>query len=152
MSDGARLWYKQAVIYELSVRGFYDADGDGVGDFAGLTQKLDYLKWLGVDCIWLLPFYQSPLRDGGYDISDYYAIQPECGTIEDLQRFLDAAHENGIRDITNLVVNHTSDQHAWFQEAPSSPDSAKREWYVWSDNADRYSDARITIVSTHHSD
>src|SRR5688572_7277367 len=121
------LWFKDAVFYEIYVRGFYDSNGDGVGDFAGLTEKLDYLEWLGVDCLWLLPMYASPLRDGGYDIADYYSILPEYGTLEDFRAFIDAAHARGIRVITDLVVNHTSDQHPWFKEASSSPDSPRSE-------------------------
>jgi maltose alpha-D-glucosyltransferase / alpha-amylase len=145
------LWYKDAVFYEISVRGFYDSDGDGSGDFRGLTEKLDYLSWLGIDCIWLLPTFASPLRDGGYDIADYYEMLPEYGTLEDFRAFLGAAHERGIRVIADLVVNHTSDQHPWFQEARSSPDSPKRDWYVWSDDPHRYAGARIIFTDTEHS-
>ena len=145
------LWFKDAVFYEIYVRGFYDSNGDGVGDFAGLTEKLDYLEWLGVDCLWLLPMYASPLRDGGYDIADYYAILPEYGTLEDFRQFIDAAHARGIRVITDLVVNHTSDQHPWFKEASSSPDSPKRDWYVWSDSPERYKEARIIFTDTEKS-
>jgi maltose alpha-D-glucosyltransferase/alpha-amylase len=145
------LWFKDAVFYEVYVRGFYDSNGDGVGDFRGLTEKLDYLEWLGVDCLWLLPMYASPLRDGGYDIADYRAMLPEYGTLEDFRRFIDAAHARGIRIITDLVVNHTSDQHAWFKEASSSPDSPKRDWYVWSDTPDRYKEARIIFTDTEKS-
>ncbi len=145
------LWYKDAVFYEISVRGFYDANGDGIGDFRGLTQKLDYLQWLGIDCIWLLPMYASPLRDGGYDIADYYEMLPEYGSIEDFRDFLDEAHRRGIRVIADLVVNHTSDAHPWFQEAVSSPDSPKRDWYVWSDDPTKYSEARIIFTDTEKS-
>ncbi len=145
------LWFKDAVFYEIYVRGFYDSNGDGVGDFAGLTEKLDYLEWLGVDCLWLLPMYASPLKDGGYDISDYYAILPEYGTLEDFRRFIDAAHARGIRVITDLVVNHTSDQHPWFKEASASPDSPKRDWYVWSDSPEKYKEARIIFTDTEKS-
>ncbi|PYS89384.1 MAG: maltose alpha-D-glucosyltransferase [Acidobacteria bacterium] len=145
------LWYKDAVFYEVYVRGFYDSNADGIGDFRGLTTKLDYLAWLGVDCLWLLPMYLSPLRDGGYDIADYYAILPEFGTLEDFKDFLSAAHARGIRVITDLVVNHTSDQHPWFQAARSTPDSPKRDWYVWSDTPDRYKEARIIFTDTEHS-
>jgi maltose alpha-D-glucosyltransferase/alpha-amylase len=145
------LWFKDAVFYEVYVRGFYDSNGDGVGDFAGLTEKLDYLEWLGVDCLWLLPMYASPLRDGGYDIADYYSILPEYGTLEDFRRFIDAAHARGIRVITDLVVNHTSDQHPWFVEASSSPDSPKRDWYVWSDSPEKYREARIIFTDTEKS-
>jgi maltose alpha-D-glucosyltransferase/alpha-amylase len=145
------LWFKDAVFYEIYVRGFYDSNGDGVGDFRGLTEKLDYLEWLGVDCLWLLPMYASPLRDGGYDIADYYSILPEYGTLEDFREFIDAAHARGIRVITDLVVNHTSDQHPWFIEASSSPDSPRRDWYVWSDSPERYKDARIIFTDTEKS-
>ncbi|MDT5261424.1 MAG: maltose alpha-D-glucosyltransferase / alpha-amylase [Acidobacteriota bacterium] len=145
------LWFKDAVFYEIYVRGFYDSNGDGVGDFRGLTEKLDYLEWLGVDCLWLLPMYASPLRDGGYDIADYYSILPEYGTLEDFRLFIDAAHARGIRVITDLVVNHTSDQHPWFKEASRSPDSPKRDWYVWSDTPERYKEARIIFTDTEKS-
>ena len=145
------LWFKDAVFYEVYVRGFYDSDGDGIGDFRGLAEKLDYLEWLGVDCLWLLPMYASPLRDGGYDIADFYSILPEYGTLEDFRNFLNAAHARGIRVITDLVVNHTSDQHPWFREAISSPDSPKRDWYVWSDTPDRYKEARVIFTDTEKS-
>jgi maltose alpha-D-glucosyltransferase/alpha-amylase len=145
------LWYKDAVFYEVHVRGFYDSNADGIGDFRGLTEKLEYLQWLGINCIWLLPIYESPLRDGGYDIADYYAILPEYGSIDDFKSFLDAAHARGIRVITDLVINHTSDQHPWFQEARSSPDSPKRNFYVWSDTRDQYADARIIFTDTEKS-
>jgi maltose alpha-D-glucosyltransferase/alpha-amylase len=144
-------WYKRAVFYELLVRGFADANDDGVGDLPGLISKLDYLRWLGVDCIWLLPINRSPMRDGGYDISDYYGIQPEYGTTEDVRRLLDEAHKRGMRVIMDLVMNHTSDQHQWFQESRSSPDNPKRDWYVWSDTPNRYADARIIFVDTEKS-
>jgi maltose alpha-D-glucosyltransferase/alpha-amylase len=144
-------WYKDAIFYEVYVRGFYDSNGDGVGDFRGLTARLDYLQWLGIDCIWLLPFYESPLRDGGYDISDYYAVLPEYGSIADFKEFLGAAHERSIRVIADLVVNHTSDRHPWFLDARSSPHSAKRAWYVWSDSDQRYSQARIIFTDTERS-
>ena len=145
------LWFKDAVFYEVYVRGFYDSDGDGIGDFRGLAEKLDYLEWLGVDCLWLLPMYASPLRDGGYDIADFYSILPEYGTLEDFRNFLNAAHARGICVITDLVVNHTSDQHPWFREAISSPDSPKRDWYVWSDTPDRYKEARVIFTDTEKS-
>ncbi|HEX8137271.1 MAG TPA: maltose alpha-D-glucosyltransferase [Pyrinomonadaceae bacterium] len=145
------LWYRDAVFYEVYVRGFYDSNGDGIGDFRGLTEKLDYLQWLGIDCIWLLPMYASPLKDGGYDISDYYAMLPEYGTLDDFKTFLDAAHARGIRVIADLVINHTSDQHPWFQEARTSPTSPKRDWYVWSDTDQKYTDARIIFTDTERS-
>jgi maltose alpha-D-glucosyltransferase/alpha-amylase len=142
------LWFKTAVFYEIHLRGFYDGDGDGSGDFRGLTEKLDYLQWLGVDCIWLLPMYQSPLRDGGYDIADFFAVHEDYGVIEDVRRFIDEAHQRGMRVIADLVMNHTSIDHPWFQEARSSPASPKRNWYVWSDTKDRYQDARIIFIDT----
>src|SRR5512143_273581 len=111
------LWFKDAVFYEVYLRGFRDSNGDGIGDFRGLIEKLDYIEWLGIDCIWLLPTYRSPLRDGGYDISDYCSVNPEYGSIEDFKRFLDDAHSRGIRVIADLVLNHTSDSHPWFQES-----------------------------------
>jgi maltose alpha-D-glucosyltransferase/alpha-amylase len=145
------LWFKTAVFYEIYVRGFYDANADGSGDFAGLTEKLDFLQWLGVDCVWLLPMYPSPLRDGGYDIADFFTIHPDYGTVEDFTRFVEAAHERGIRVIADLVMNHTSSDHPWFQEARSSPDSPKRDWYVWADTDEGYPDARIIFVDTESS-
>jgi maltose alpha-D-glucosyltransferase/alpha-amylase len=144
------LWYKTAVFYELYVRSFHDSNGDGYGDFKGLTEKLDYLEWLGIDCIWLLPFYQSPLRDGGYDISDFFSILPEYGNLNDFMEFLDAAHETGIRVVADIVMNHTSDQHPWFQES-RKPGSAKHDWYVWSDDPERYPDARVIFIDAEKS-
>ncbi|MGE5619320.1 MAG: maltose alpha-D-glucosyltransferase [Sphingomonadaceae bacterium] len=137
------LWYKDAIIYQIPVHAFYDSNGDGVGDFRGLMEKLGYLRRLGVDTLWLLPFYPSPMRDGGYDISDYYGINPDLGSLDDFRDFLDAAHRAGFRVLADLVLNHTSDQHRWFQEARLSPDSPKRDWYVWSDDPARYGQARI---------
>ncbi len=144
------LWYKTAVFYELYVRGFQDGSGDGSGDFRGLTERLDYLQWLGIDCVWLLPIFPSPLRDGGYDVSDYFSILPSYGTLGDFYEFLEAAHQRGIRVIADLVMNHTSDQHPWFQEA-RRPGSPKRDWYVWSDTDQRYLDARVIFVDTESS-
>jgi maltose alpha-D-glucosyltransferase/alpha-amylase len=144
-------WYRDAIFYEVYVRGFYDANGDGIGDFQGLTEKLDYLEFLGITCIWLLPMYRSPLRDGGYDISDYYSILPDYGTLDDFKRFLDQAHAHGIRVIADLVINHTSDEHPWFQEARSSPTSPRRDWYVWSDSDKGYAEARIIFTDTQRS-
>ncbi|MGH2807796.1 MAG: maltose alpha-D-glucosyltransferase [Actinomycetota bacterium] len=144
------LWYKTAVFYELYVRSFNDSNADGYGDFKGLTEKLDYLEWLGIDCIWLLPFYQSPLKDGGYDISDFYSILPEYGNLNDFIEFLDEAHTRGMRVVADQVMNHTSDLHPWFQEA-RQPDSPKRDWYVWSETPERYEDARIIFVDTEQS-
>ena len=120
MSDDP-LWYKDAIIYQMHVKAFHDANGDGIGDFAGLTQKLDYLHDLGVDCIWLLPFYDSPLKDDGYDISDFRRIHPHYGTMRDFKTFLRKAHDNGIRVIADLIINHTSIHHPWFQRARRAP-------------------------------
>jgi maltose alpha-D-glucosyltransferase / alpha-amylase len=138
------LWYKDAIFYELRVRSFYDSSGDGIGDFPGLTAKLDYLRDLGVTALWLLPFYPSPQRDDGYDISNYLEVHPDCGTLRDFAEFLREAHRRGLRVVTELVLNHTSDQHPWFQRArrAAKADPA-RDFYVWSDTADRYPDARI---------
>jgi maltose alpha-D-glucosyltransferase/alpha-amylase len=138
------LWYKDAVLYEVRVRAFYDSDDDGIGDFRGLTRKLDYLQDLGVDTLWVLPFYPSPLKDDGYDISDYTAVHPDCGTLQDFKQFVRAAHRRNLRVVTELVLNHTSDQHAWFQRArQAKPGSKWRDFYVWSNDPDRYKDARI---------
>ena len=142
------LWFKTATFYEIHVRGFYDGNADGSGDFRGLTDKLDYLEWLGIDCVWLLPMYESPLRDGGYDIADFGKIHPDYGTLDDVRDFVESAHQRGIRVIADLVMNHTSSDHPWFQESRSSPDSPKRNWYVWSDSADRYKDARVIFVDS----
>ena len=144
-------WFKRAVFYEVLVRSFYDSDGDGTGDMRGLTEKLDYLKWLSVDCLWLPPFYASPLRDGGYDISDYRRIRPEHGTMEDFIELLDAAHARGLRVITDLVMNHTSDQHLWFQESRQHPDGPYGDFYVWADDDRGYPDARVIFVDTENS-
>jgi maltose alpha-D-glucosyltransferase / alpha-amylase len=137
-------WYKDALIYEVHVRAFRDSNGDGIGDFPGLLEKLDYIADLGVTALWLLPFYPSPLRDGGYDISDYFGIHPSYGTLEDFKSFLAAAHERGIRVITELVINHTSSDHPWFQRARlAAPGSSERDFYVWSESPDKYREARI---------
>jgi maltose alpha-D-glucosyltransferase/alpha-amylase len=142
-------WYKDAIIYELHVRAFYDSTGDGNGDFPGLIQKLDYLQGLGVDTLWLLPFYPSPLRDDGYDIAKYEGIHPTYGTLRDFRAFMREAHERGLRVITELVVNHTSDQHPWFQAARRAPvGSTKRNYYVWSNTNQKYKDARIIFTDT----
>ncbi len=142
--DEDPLWYKDAIIYELHVRAFHDSDGDGVGDFRGLTGKLDYLQDLGVSALWLLPFYPSPLKDDGYDISDYTDVHPSYGSLADFRLFLREAHRRGIRVITELVVNHSSDQHPWFQRARRSPPGSKwRNFYVWSNTPDRYRETRI---------
>src|SRR5687767_3268158 len=138
------LWYKDAIIYELHVKSFFDSNNDGVGDFPGLIQKLDYLEDLGVNCVWLLPFYPSPLRDDGYDIADYRGVHPAYGTRRDFKNLVREAHRRGIRVVTELVINHTSDQHPWFQAARRAPKgSAKRDFYVWSDSDQKYKDARI---------
>ena len=143
------LWYKDAIIYQLHVKAFRDSNGDGFGDFPGLIQKLDYVQSLNVNTLWLLPFYPSPLRDDGYDISEYKSVHPQYGTIEDFQRLLDEAHARNLRIITELVINHTSDQHAWFQRARTSPrGSPERNWYVWSDDPTKYKDARIIFTDT----
>ena len=142
------LWFKTAVFYEIHIRGFFDGNDDGSGDFRGLTEKLDYLQWLGVDCVWLLPMYPSPLRDGGYDIADFYSIHPDYGTVEDFKAFVDQAHQRGIRVIADLVMNHTSADHPWFQESRTDPAGPKGDWYVWSDTDDRWSEARIIFVDT----
>jgi maltose alpha-D-glucosyltransferase/alpha-amylase len=141
-------WYQRAVFYEVAVRGFFDSDGDGFGDFRGMQQKLDYLEWLGIDCLWLLPFYQSPLRDGGYDISDFYTVLPESGMVDDVDVFLDEAHRRGIRVIADMVMNHTSDQHPWFQESRDDRTNPKADWYVWSDDSERWGDARTIFVDS----
>lgn len=144
MTSEDALWYKDAIIYELHVRCFYDSDGNGIGDFAGLTKKLDYLQDLGVTAIWLLPFYPSPLKDDGYDIADYMDIHSSYGTLHDFKIFLKEAHKRGLKVITELVINHTSDQHPWFQRARYAPSSSRyRDYYVWNDSQNKYSDARI---------
>ena len=148
ISSDQPLWYKDAIIYQLHVRTFCDSNSDGIGDFPGLMQKLDYLQDLGINAIWLLPFFPSPLRDDGYDIANYRAIHPNYGTLEDFKSFLSAAHARGIRVIIEMVLNHTSDQHPWFQESRSSRDNPKRDWYVWSDTDDRYRGVRIIFLDT----
>jgi maltose alpha-D-glucosyltransferase/alpha-amylase len=142
------LWYKDAIIYQLHVRTFCDSNNDGIGDFQGLLQKLDYLQDLSINTIWLLPFFPSPLRDDGYDIADYTSVHPSYGTLEDFKAFLSAAHSRGIRIIIEMVLNHTSDQHPWFKEARSSQDNPKRDWYVWSDTDTRYAGVRIIFLDT----
>ena len=151
-ADGAQQhepdWFKTAVFYEVLVRSFRDSNGDGTGDFTGLTEKLDYLEWLGVDCLWVPPFFTSPLRDGGYDVADYTDILPEAGTVDDFHDFLDAAHKRGIRVIIDFVMNHTSDQHPWFQASREDPDGPYGDFYVWSDTDELYEEARIIFVDT----
>ncbi len=141
-------WYKRAVFYEVLVRGFADSNGDGTGDLRGLTEKLDYLQWLGIDCVWLLPIYASPLRDGGYDISDFMSVLPEFGDLGDFVLLVDAAHARGMRIVADLVINHTSDAHPWFQASRSDPTGPFGDFYVWSDADDRYRDARVIFVDT----
>ena len=142
------LWYKDAIFYEVYVRAFYDSNSDGHGDLKGLTQKLDYLKELGVNCLWLLPIYPSPLKDDGYDISDYYGVHSSYGNLDDFKELLDAAHARSIRVIMDLVLNHTSDQHPWFRAARSDRNSLYRDYYVWSDTDQKYKDARIIFLDT----
>lgn len=151
MMEETPLWYRKAVFYELYVRAFFDANGDGHGDLRGAAQKLDYLQRLGVDCIWLQPLYPSPLKDDGYDISDYYNIHPQYGTLADFKELLEAAHQRGIRVILDLVLNHTSDQHPWFQTARKDRNSPYRSYYVWSDTDDKFKDARIIFLDTEKS-
>ena len=145
------LWYKRAVFYEVLIRGFADSNGDGTGDIQGLTDKLDYLQWLGIDCIWLLPIFESPLRDGGYDISNYMKVLPEFGDLGDFVQLVDQAHRRGIRIIADLVVNHTSDAHPWFQASRSDPDGPFGDFYMWSDTDTPYEDARVIFVDTEKS-
>lgn len=141
---GDPLWYKDAIIYQVHVRSFYDSNGDGIGDFKGLIQKLDYIQNLGVNTLWLLPFYPSPLKDGGYDIADFMGIHPSYGTIADFRRFVKEAHHRGLRIITELVLNHTSTEHKWFQRSRrAKPGNPYRDYYVWSDTPEKYQDARI---------
>jgi maltose alpha-D-glucosyltransferase/alpha-amylase len=142
------LWYKRAVFYEVLVRGYYDANGDGTGDLRGLAAKMDYVSWLGVDCLWLLPLYSSPLRDGGYDIADFFTVLPEFGDIGDFVLLLDEAHRRGIRVIADLVMNHTSDQHPWFQASRADPHGPYGDFYVWADTDEAYPDARVIFVDT----
>ncbi len=146
--DGADDWYHDAVIYEIYVRGFQDSTGDGIGDLRGVVDRLDYLADLGVTCLWLMPIYESPLRDDGYDISDFRKIDPAIGTVTDFEELCAAAHARGIRVIADLVLNHTSDRHYWFQEARRDPDSPYRDYYVWSDNDCGYPDARIIFTDS----
>ncbi|MCU1354784.1 MAG: trehalose synthase [Acidimicrobiales bacterium] len=148
MSSDDPRWYQRAIFYEVLVRGFKDSNGDGTGDLRGITEKLDYLEWLGIDCLWLLPFYQSPLRDGGYDISDFFSVLPDYGTVGDAAELIDEAHRRGMRVIADMVMNHTSDQHPWFQESRQSRTNPRADWYVWSDDADRWSEARVIFVDS----
>src|SRR5207249_9635026 len=142
--DSKLHWYKDAIFYELHIKAFYDGNEDGIGDFSGMLEKLDYLEELGITTIWLLPFYPSPLKDDGYDIADYYSINPAYGEIKEFQKFLQEAHRRHLKVITELVINHTSDQHRWFQAARNAPKgSEERNYYVWSDDPSQYKDVRI---------
>ncbi len=151
MDNLSKDWYKDAVIYQLYVRGFSDSTKDGNGDLRGLIERLDYLQDLGVNCIWLTPLFDSPLRDDGYDVSDFRSIHPSLGTVADFEALTETSHARGIRIIADLVINHTSDQHPWFREARRDPHSPYREYYVWSDRDDRYRDAGIIFSDTEHS-
>jgi maltose alpha-D-glucosyltransferase/alpha-amylase len=144
-------WYKDAIFYELQVKSFYDSNADGIGDFRGLVEKLDYLKELGVDCVWVTPFYPSPLKDDGYDIADFYGVHSDFGTLQDVKLFIKEAHRRKLKVMFDLVMNHTSDQHPWFQEARSDPKSPRRGYYVWSDTDQKYLDARIIFTDTERS-
>ena len=143
------LWYKDAVFYEVFVRAFSDSNGDGIGDLAGLTAKLEYLQWLGIDAVWMLPIFPSPLRDDGYDVADFYRIHPDYGTMDDLKALIAEAHRRNLKVVVELIPNHTSDQCLWFQASrdPSHPEHAKyRDWYVWSDTDQKYDDSRIIFI------
>ena len=147
--EGDPLWYKDAIIYELHVKAFFDSDDDGIGDFKGLTAKLDYLQDLGVNTLWLLPFYPSPFKDEGYDISDYRNVHPEYGTRADIRNFIRESHKRGMKIITELVINHTSDQHPWFQAARRAPPgSKKRDFYVWSDTDEKFAATRVIFTDS----
>jgi len=144
-------WHRRSVFYEVMVRSFMDSNGDGIGDLAGLIQKLDYLQWLGVDALWLPPFFQSPLRDGGYDVADYTAVLPEFGTVEQFRELVTKAHERNMRIVIDLVINHTSDQHPWFQASRDDPEGPYGDYYVWSDTDKKFEDVRIIFVDTEES-
>jgi maltose alpha-D-glucosyltransferase/alpha-amylase len=141
-------WFKHAVFYEIHTRAFFDGNDDGSGDLRGVVDKLDYLQWLGIDCIWLLPLYPSPLRDGGYDIADFGNVHADYGTVEDFHALVEGAHQRGLRVIADLVMNHTSSDHPWFQSSRSDPDGPYADWYVWSDTDDRWQEARIIFIDT----
>jgi maltose alpha-D-glucosyltransferase/alpha-amylase len=151
MKPTAKPWYMNAVFYEVHVRAFCDSNQDGIGDIPGLISKLDYIKALGVDCIWILPIYPSPLQDDGYDIADYYGVHPDYGSLEDFKHLIEEAHRRGLRVIADLVLNHTSDQHPWFQQSRSDPHSKYRDYYVWSETDEKYSEARIIFLDTEDS-
>jgi maltose alpha-D-glucosyltransferase/alpha-amylase len=148
MLNRDELWFKDAVFYEAPIKSFFDSTGDGIGDLAGMTEKLDYIRDLGVDCIWLLPMYPSPGLDDGYDISDFCSVHSDVGTIEDFRIFVETAHSKGLRVVADLVMNHTSDQHPWFQEARSDRGSARRDYYVWSDEPEKYAGVRIIFTDS----
>ncbi len=151
-NENKKDWFKDAVVYEVHIKTYFDSDGNGYGDFSGFKEKLDYIQKLGVNCIWLLPFYPSPLKDDGYDIADYQEINSLYGKMQDFKSFLDEAHKRNIKVITELVINHTSDQHPWFQRArKAAPGSKERDFYVWSDSDKKYKDARIIFVDTEKS-
>jgi maltose alpha-D-glucosyltransferase / alpha-amylase len=151
-SAGDARWYQRAIIYEVPVKSFFDGNADGIGDFPGLIEKLDYLEGLGVTCLWLLPFFPSPLRDDGYDIADYCSIHPSYGTLDDFKRFIDAVHERRLQVVIELVLNHTSDQHPWFRRArEAAPGSVERNYYVWSETDTKYPDARVIFVDAERS-
>jgi maltose alpha-D-glucosyltransferase/alpha-amylase len=143
-----QLWFKHAVFYEIHIRGFFDSDDDGSGDLRGIQDKLDYLQWLGIDCIWLLPFYASPLRDGGYDVADFYSVHRDYGNVEDFAALVEAAHRRGIRIIADFVVNHTSSDHEWFQASRTDPAGPYGDYYVWSDTDERWQEARIIFIDS----
>ena len=148
MPSNDELWFKDAVFYEVPIRSFFDSNNDGKGDFRGLAQKLDYIRDLGVDCIWILPMYPSPNMDDGYDIADFFGVHPDYGSVGDFINFIDAAHARGLKVVADLVLNHTSDQHSWFQEARNDPKSPKRDYYVWTDDPTKYGGARIIFIDT----
>jgi maltose alpha-D-glucosyltransferase/alpha-amylase len=149
--DPSADWFKHAVFYEVYIRGYFDSNGDGTGDLRGLRERLDYLQWLGIDCLWLLPFNPSPMRDGGYDISDFFNVHPDYGTLGDLVGLLEEAHHRGIRVIADLVINHTSDHHPWFVESRSSRTNPKANWYVWNDDDQRWPEARVVFSDVERS-
>jgi maltose alpha-D-glucosyltransferase/alpha-amylase len=149
IKSGDQLWFKDAIIYEVSVRAFFDSNGDGIGDFPGLIQKLDYLEDLGINTLWLLPFYPSPLKDDGFDIIDHTDVHPDYGTLADFKQFLKEAHRRGIRVIIELVLNHTSDQHPWFKRSRKARHGSRyRDLYVWSDTPEKYKEARVMFSDT----
>jgi maltose alpha-D-glucosyltransferase/alpha-amylase len=148
MLNREQMWFKDAVFYEVPVKSFFDSNGDGIGDLAGMAERLDYIRDLGVDCIWLLPMYPSPFQDDGYDIADFYSVHTDLGTIDDFKLLVDTAHSKGLRVVADLVMNHTSDQHPWFQAARSDPESPYRDYYVWSDDPEQYAGVRIIFTDT----